>query len=83
MRRAYITIELFLFSILHTFSLWNVAGQEGFENIRSLAYDNVDILLVSFSIVSPASFENAKEKWYPEIQRHMDKNTQVSGHCTD
>jgi cell division control protein 42 len=26
--------------------------------------------LVCFSVTSPASFENVKEKWYPEIKHH-------------
>ena len=30
----------------------------------------MDILLVYFSITSPASFENIKEKWFPEVRHH-------------
>jgi cell division control protein 42 len=26
------------------------------------------VFLVCFSIVSPASFENVKEKWFPEVR---------------
>ena len=33
-----------------------------------------DVFLVCFSLVSPASFENVKEKWIPEI-RHYNPRT--------
>ena len=29
-----------------------------------------DVFLVCFSLVSPASFENVKAKWYPEVNHH-------------
>ena len=58
---------------MHTYSVWDTAGQEQFEDIRVLAYDNVDILLVSFSIVNHASYENVKSYWYPEIQKQRKK----------
>uniref|UniRef100_A0A2K5RYJ6 Cell division cycle 42 n=1 Tax=Cebus imitator TaxID=2715852 RepID=A0A2K5RYJ6_CEBIM len=32
-----------------------------------------DIFLVCFSVVSPSSFENVKEKWVPEITHHCPK----------
>ena len=79
---VYITTKLFLSSILHTFSLWDTAGQEDLESIRVLAYDKTDILLVSFSIVSPKSYYNVKSYWYPEIRKYKEKfkDALVSGH---
>ena len=32
-----------------------------------------DVFLVCFSVVSPSSFENVKEKWVPEITHHCQK----------
>lgn len=29
-----------------------------------------DVVLICFSLVSPASFENVREKWYPEVSHH-------------
>jgi Ras-related C3 botulinum toxin substrate 1 len=29
-----------------------------------------DIFLVTFSLISPTSFENVRAKWYPEIRHH-------------
>ena len=29
-----------------------------------------DVFLLCFSLVSPASFENVKAKWYPEVNHH-------------
>ncbi|OQV14778.1 Cdc42-like protein [Hypsibius exemplaris] len=49
--------------------LFDTAGQEGYERVRLLSYPQTDVFLVCFSVVFPPSFENAKEKWVPEITR--------------
>jgi cell division control protein 42 len=46
------------------------AGQEDYDRLRPLSYPQTDVFLVCFSVVSPPSFENVKEKWFPEIRHH-------------
>jgi cell division control protein 42 len=36
----------------------------------STCYKNTDVFLVCFSVVSPHSFQNVKQKWVPELQEH-------------
>jgi len=36
--------------------------QEDYDRLRPLSYPQTDVFLVCFSVVSPASFENVKEK---------------------
>ncbi|KAL5481555.1 hypothetical protein EMCRGX_G021744 [Ephydatia muelleri] len=50
--------------------LWDTAGQEDYDRLRPLSYPMTDVFLVCFSVVSPASFSNIKEKWYPELNHH-------------
>eukprot|EP00048_Salpingoeca_helianthica_P014340 m.221209 g.221209 ORF g.221209 m.221209 type:complete len:193 (+) comp15741_c0_seq1:245-823(+) len=50
--------------------LWDTAGQEDYDRLRPLSYPQTDVFLICFSIVSPASFENVKTKWYPEVTHH-------------
>ena len=38
--------------------------------MRPLSYPQTDVFLVCFSVTSPASFENVKEKWFPEVHHH-------------
>lgn len=38
------------------------AGQEDYDRLRPLSYPQTDVFLVCFSVVSPSSFENVKEK---------------------
>ena len=33
-------------------------------------YPQTGVFLVFFSVTSPASFENVREKWFPEVHHH-------------
>jgi cell division control protein 42 len=57
----------------YTLGLFDTAGQEDYDRLRPLSYPQTDVFLVCFSVVSPASFENVKEKWVPEITHHCPK----------
>uniref|UniRef100_A0A8C5LL92 Cell division control protein 42 homolog pseudogene n=1 Tax=Jaculus jaculus TaxID=51337 RepID=A0A8C5LL92_JACJA len=46
-----------------------------YDRLRPLSYPQTDVFLVCFSVVSPSSFENVKEKWVPEITHHYDPST--------
>jgi cell division control protein 42 len=48
----------------------DVLGQEDYDHLRPLSYPQTDVFLVCFSVTSPASFENVKEKWFPELHHH-------------
>eukprot|EP00164_Ancoracysta_twista_P000005 GFYU01000008.1.p2 GENE.GFYU01000008.1~~GFYU01000008.1.p2 ORF type:complete len:193 (-),score=67.67 GFYU01000008.1:389-967(-) len=50
--------------------LWDTAGQEDYDRLRPLSYPQTDVFLICFSVISPASFNNVKDKWYPEIRHH-------------
>lgn len=44
------------------FILLFFSGQEDYDRLRPLSYPQTDVFLVCFSVVSPSSFENVKEK---------------------
>ena len=49
----------------YTLSLFDTAGLEDYDRLRPLSYPQTDVFLVCFSVVSPSSFENVKEKvWF-------------------
>lgn len=52
----------------HMLLLFDTAGQEDFDRLRPLSYPQTDIFLICFSVTTPASFENAREKWIPEVR---------------
>jgi cell division control protein 42 len=54
----------------YTLGLFDTAGQEDYDRLRPLSYPQTDVFLVCFSVVSPASFENVREKWFPEVHHH-------------
>ncbi|XP_016073238.1 PREDICTED: cell division control protein 42 homolog [Miniopterus natalensis] len=59
----------------YTLGLFDTAGQEDYDRLRLLSYLQTDAFLVCFSVVSPSSFENVKEKRGPEIIHHCPKTS--------
>ncbi|KAK2750982.1 Rho GTPase [Myotisia sp. PD_48] len=47
-------------------ALWDTAGQEDYERLRPLAYSKAHVLLIGFSVDTPDSLENVKNKWIDE-----------------
>ena len=43
-------------------ALWDTAGQEDYERLRPLAYSKAHVILIGFSIDTPDSLENVKNK---------------------
>lgn len=44
--------------------------ENAYDNIRPDMYSDTDVFLVCFSVVRSISWENALNKWIPEIQKH-------------
>lgn len=55
------TADVFI-SFLHCVYSALLPGQEDYDRLRPLSYPQTDVFLVCFSVVSPSSFENVKEK---------------------
>ncbi|ORZ03811.1 P-loop containing nucleoside triphosphate hydrolase protein [Syncephalastrum racemosum] len=48
-------------------ALWDTAGQETFDRLRTLSYPDADVVLIAFSIGDPETLENVREKWIGEV----------------
>lgn len=51
-------------------AIWDSAGSEEYDRLRPLSYPGTDCFLICFSVISPASFDSVKQKWWPELQQH-------------
>lgn len=65
-----LTLQLRIGDEPYTLGLFDTAGQEDYDRLRPLSYPQTDVFLVCFSVTSPASFENVREKWFPEVHHH-------------
>lgn len=53
-------------------SLWDTAGQEEFDRLRSLSYSDTHTIMLCFSVDSRDSLENVQTKWVGEIADHCE-----------
>ncbi|KAF8705349.1 L-serine ammonia-lyase, partial [Rhizoctonia solani] len=51
-------------------SLWDTAGQEDFDRLRSLSYADTHLIMLCFSVDNPISLENVESKWIEEVLEH-------------
>ncbi|KAI4743888.1 hypothetical protein E4T50_05740 [Aureobasidium sp. EXF-12298] len=59
--------DIFIDNVHVELSLWDTAGQEEFDRLRSLSYDDTHAIMLCFSVDSPDSLENVESKWVAEI----------------
>ncbi|KAL1923294.1 uncharacterized protein VTP21DRAFT_8274 [Calcarisporiella thermophila] len=48
-------------------SLWDTAGQEEYDRLRSLSYADTHVIMLCFSVDNRDSLENCSSKWMKEI----------------
>ena len=48
--------------------LWDTAGQEEYDRLRPLSYDNVDVIVICYDVTTQASYDNVMVRWAPETQ---------------
>ncbi|GFZ51053.1 GTP-binding protein RHO1 [Saitozyma sp. JCM 24511] len=62
-------------------ALWDTAGQEDFDRLRPLSYNDTDVILVVFACNHRPSLMNVQDKWYPEMA-HFCENVPLLLICT-
>ncbi|XP_030290853.1 rho-related GTP-binding protein RhoF isoform X1 [Sparus aurata] len=57
-------------------NLYDTAGQEDYDRLRPLSYQEANLVLICFDVTNPTSFENVLIKWFPEV-RHFCRDIPV------
>ncbi|KAJ7419339.1 ras family member F, filopodia associated [Willisornis vidua] len=50
-----------------TLNLYDTAGQEDYDRLRPLSYQNTNVVLICYDVMNPTSYDNVAAKWYPEV----------------
>ncbi|XP_041351729.1 rho-related GTP-binding protein RhoJ-like [Gigantopelta aegis] len=58
-------------------SMFDTAGQVGFESLRAYTYKESEVLLLCFSVCERQSFTSIVDLWIPEIKRHTKRRRPV------
>jgi cell division control protein 42 len=54
----------------YTLFLFDSLGQDKYDRLRPRWYTGAHVFLLCFSITSPASLDDVKNRWYPEVRHH-------------
>ncbi|XP_060641956.2 rho-related GTP-binding protein RhoF [Anolis sagrei] len=47
--------------------LYDTAGQDDYDRLRPLSYQNTNVVLICYDVMNPTSFENVMIKWSHEV----------------
>eukprot|EP01133_Synstelium_polycarpum_P014774 gene14774-17463_t len=61
----------------YNLGLWDTAGQEDFDRLRSLSYPHTDVFVICYSVINPSSFNNVLQKWHNEITSYSGSTVPV------
>nr|XP_048303278.1 rho-related GTP-binding protein RhoF isoform X2 [Myodes glareolus] len=59
-----------------TLNLYDTAGQEDYDRLRPLSYQNTHLVLICYDVMNPTSYDNVLIKWFPEVT-HFCRGTPV------
>lgn len=57
--------------------LWDTSGQDCYDQLRPLAYKNVDVFLLAFNVIDKLSFHLIHEKWIPEVSSYLNYSSKI------
>jgi len=61
------TTEVHLNNRKYVLMLFDTAGQEDYDRLRPLSYDQADVIIICYDVTCPSSIENVEIRWIPEI----------------
>ncbi|KAG7272423.1 hypothetical protein CRUP_013177 [Coryphaenoides rupestris] len=59
-----------------TLNIIDTAGQDDYDRLRPLSYQEADLILVCYDVTNHTSFDNVMIKWHPEV-KHFCKDVPV------
>lgn len=57
--------------IPYNLGIWTPNCNEDYDRRRPSNYTQTDVVILTYSVVNHASFENIRTKWLPEIRQHL------------
>eukprot|EP00300_Choanocystis_sp_HF-7_P001771 c11420_g1_i1.p1 GENE.c11420_g1_i1~~c11420_g1_i1.p1 ORF type:complete len:140 (-),score=28.75 c11420_g1_i1:351-734(-) len=71
------TAKILMGNKLCSLGLWDTAGQEDYDRLRTLSYPNTDVFILCYSTTNRSSFDNILTFWVPELRHYVKKPTPI------
>lgn len=66
-------VDVFMDGTQISLGLWDTSGNDSFQGIRPLSYQQADVVLICYSVANPMSYLNVRTKWLPEVRKYLPK----------
>ncbi|CAL8333949.1 unnamed protein product [Lota lota] len=64
-------VDVYMDGVQISLGLWDTGGDDTFQRIRPMSYQQADVALLCFSVANPGSLADVRRKWIPEVRRHL------------
>ncbi|XP_030207089.1 rho-related GTP-binding protein RhoH [Gadus morhua] len=64
-------VDVYMDGVPISLGLWDTAGDDTYQNIRPMSYQQADVVLLCFSVANPSSLADVRHKWMAEVRRHL------------
>ncbi|CAL8331585.1 unnamed protein product [Merluccius merluccius] len=64
-------VEVHMDGVQISLGLWDTAGDDTFQQIRPMSYQQADVVLLCFSVANPGSLASVQRKWMAEVRQHL------------
>lgn len=64
-------VEVYMDGVQISLGLWDTSGNDIFKNVRSMSYQQADVVLICYSVANPTSLANVRQKWIGDVRQNL------------
>ncbi|KAM6972619.1 rho-related GTP-binding protein RhoH [Aplochiton taeniatus] len=64
-------VEVYMDGVPISLGLWDTSGNDVFKSVRSMSYQQADVVLLCYSVANPTSLANVRQKWMGDVRHNL------------